>query len=67
MNETRIYKITEKVGDSTSVRLVQAANAAQAVRHVVSGSITCEVCRVGDAIALGAIGTKVEVATKEAA
>lgn len=67
MSENRIYKITEKVGETVSTRLVEAPNAAQAIRHVVSGSITCEVCRVGDAIALGAIGTKVEVATKEAA
>lgn len=60
MSESRIYKITETVGETKSTRLVEAPTAAQAVRHVVKGSISCEVCSARDAVALGNAGIKVE-------
>lgn len=62
MSQTRIYKITHSIGDTDDVRLVEAANAAQAIRHVVKGCVVCEPCSVPDALALGAGGVKVEKA-----
>lgn len=60
----RIYKVTTAVRDTTGegashVQLIEAENAAQAIRRAVRDHVTCEVCSVADALALGAAGTKV--------
>lgn len=65
MAETRIYKVAQTVGDTTVIRLVDAATPAQAVRHVVRDSVRCEVCSVPDAIMLAGKGAAVEKATDD--
>ena len=45
-----------------TVRLIDAANKAQAIAHVVRDSISCEVCEVADAVKLGAEGVQIETA-----
>lgn len=46
-------------------RLVEAKNQAQAIRHVTSDTITCEVVEIADAMRLAAAGVKLEKATEQ--
>lgn len=64
MAETRIYKVSQTLGDKTAIRLVEAETPAKAVRHVVKGSVHCEVCSVPDAIKLSGAGAVVETASE---
>ncbi len=65
-----IYKVTTKLPQNpppgviymTDTRLVEAPNAAQAVRHVASAIMECSVCTITDALELGAKGVTVEKA-----
>jgi hypothetical protein len=60
-----IYKVVETISDKSEVRLVDAKNAAQAVRHVTKRSIACDVLDTADAVALGKQGVEIEKATAE--
>lgn len=46
-------------------RLVDAPNQAQAIRHVVGDTITCEVAEIEDAMRLAAAGVKLEKVAAE--
>jgi hypothetical protein len=60
-----IYKVVETIADKSEVRLVDAKNAAQAVRHVTRKSIACDVVDTADAVALGKKGVEIEKAATE--
>jgi hypothetical protein len=67
------YKITTIIPGNTPAidepakreRIVEATNQAQAIKHVVGDTITCEVCEVADAMRLAAAGVKLEKAAAE--
>lgn len=46
-------------------RLVEAKNAAQAIRHVTKDTITCEVAGAADCVRLGKAGIDVETVAAE--
>lgn len=58
---TYLIRITI-AGDHPTVRerVVEASNQAQAIRHVVSDTVTCEVASVQEAMKLAAQGVKLE-------
>lgn len=59
---TRIYSV---LVDKKSIRLVRAANPAQALRHVAKTSFDVRVSTQDDLVGAVADGVKVEDATKE--
>lgn len=61
--QTRIYKVTLKGGHN--VRLVEAASAAQAVRHVVKDEFIAEVATTKEVAYAMNAGAKVESAQNE--
>ncbi len=65
MSKSRIYQCDVTV-QPTSVRLVRATNASQAIRHVAEGMITAEVASQEALVRLIGQGTKVEDAGEEA-
>lgn len=66
MSKQRIYKVDITIAP-TSVRLVRAQNASQAVRHVAEGMITAEVASQESLVRLIGQGMKVEDAGEEVA
>jgi hypothetical protein len=64
MGTQRIYRVDERVGDTTRAAvLVRAPNAAQAVRHVAK-RFTCRVASQEDLVLLAGNGVKVQQANE---
>lgn len=60
----RIYLVkTTKEAPGEATRLVNAPNAAQALRHVVESFLTVELASPAQCVTLGAAGVKVEDAS----
>lgn len=57
---TRIYKVTQSIGDDTAIRLVRAVSPAAAIRHCTEDTMKCEILTADDAVVLGAKGIVVE-------
>lgn len=63
---TRIYVVTEVGGDGKPREfLVLATSQAQAIRHVVKGRFTAELCSAAEAIRLATAGVTVSEAGAE--
>lgn len=66
------YLITTKIpgnkldADASRERIVRAKNQAQAIKHVVADTLTCEVASIDDAMALARTGGMVELAKEDA-
>ena len=57
---TRLYVVSELVGDTTSQSLVEAATPAQAIKHKVKARFTAEPAKPQDVVRLMSEGKKVE-------
>ncbi len=63
--QTRIYKVQAVkpvTAEQAQVLLVEAASAAQAIRHIVADKWTAEVATAKDVAHLAAAGTKIQLA-----
>lgn len=69
---TRIYRVANFIADvdadtgATFTRLVRAPNAAQALRHVATDTLHCQVASQDDLVELIEAGVKVETAGEPA-
>lgn len=61
--QTRLYIVVDKDDTKSKARLIEASNAAQAVRHVVSARYDASVAKSKEVAELMANGTKVEKAS----
>jgi len=65
MSNTRIYAVTPKVSEAPQVRLVEASNQAQAMRHVAKDTMNVTVASQQDLVKALGSGVKVETAAVE--
>ena len=66
MSNTRIYAVTPQVSEAPQVRLVEASNQAQAMRHVAKDTMNVTVASQQDLVKALGSGVKVETALEQA-